>query len=336
MSRENISSWIIVLLLLLLPSLAAAQTPEYEDYTVQKGDTLWDISKKELKDPFLWPKVWKENTEIKNPDKIYPGRRIKIPLYLLQKEVAPEIKTEIKPVSRPIIKPEIQIEKPVEKIVQPPKREYLIPKDVLTASGYIADSGHGVGKIIDSQTGRTALTKGDFAYVKANYSVKKGDKFYVVKVVEKVKHPKTGRSLGYLIEVLGIAEVVSTENSDPKIKITTSFSEVLTGSLLIDFYEIEPSFAPVNPKKPNIDGYIVAARQLHAANGNWDIVYLDKGRADGLEIGDILATTLQSEHKITNAVVQIVDLRDRTSTAIIRKGEIETSIGDGITGIRQE
>ncbi|PKO53281.1 MAG: peptidoglycan-binding protein LysM, partial [Betaproteobacteria bacterium HGW-Betaproteobacteria-2] len=71
---------IITLLLLACAAMnAVAQDvqlqPDYPDrHVVVKGDTLWDISAKFLKDPWLWPKVWKMNREqIKNPHLIYPG-----------------------------------------------------------------------------------------------------------------------------------------------------------------------------------------------------------------------------------------------------------------------
>jgi hypothetical protein len=330
--KEILNRIVFSLVLILLPSFAAAQTQGYKDYTVHRGDTLWDICNKELQDPFLWPKVWKENPDIKNPDRIYPGQRIRIPLYLAQKEIVPEIK----PAAKPVIKPVLPKEKPEEKRVETVKKAYLVPKDVLIGSGFIGDSDGGVGRITESMTGVTVMAKGDFAYIETDKPATKGDRFFIVRVAEKVIHPKTGHNLGYLIEVLGVAEVVNSEKDSAKIKILTSFSEVTQGDLLRDYYDIEPALAPDNPRKPDLDGCIVATRQLHMVNGNWDIVYLDLGRKDGLEIGDMLATTLQNKHRVRNGVVQVINLRETTSTAIIRKGNIETVKGDGITGITRE
>jgi LysM repeat protein len=321
---------LFLLIVLLLPSSITAQTQEYKDYTIQKGDTLWDISQRELTDSFLWPKIWKENPEIKNPDRIYPKQKIRIPLYLLQKEIP-----ETKPKAEAEIKPEIIKEKPVEKLIVPVKKEYLVNKNTLIASGYIADSIPNVGKIIDSPIYmKDLLAKGDYAYIKTDNPTTIGEKFYIIRSVEKVKHPESGRKLGYLIEIIGVAEVVENDN-DTKIIITDSYDEIQIGSLLDNFYDIEPPLEIETPRRPVISGYVVATRQLHVINGKWDIVYIDKGRKVGLEVGDLIATTLQSKHKIINGLIQIIRLGDSTSTAIVRKCNQEIIKGDGITRATQ-
>ena len=314
------------LFILLVPSLTFAQTQvyeEYKDYTVIRGDTLWDISQKELNDPFLWPKVWKENPGIKHPDRIYPDQKIRIPLYLLQKEIPAEKPKAVK-------KPKTVKEEPVVIIVEPEKIKYLVERNILIASGYIGDSVPRIGKITDSPSDRTVLGDNDYAYIKTDESVQPGDKFYIIDVIEKVDHPDSGRSLGYLIEILGIAEVVE-DGGDPKVLITTSYGEISPGDLLDNFYDIEQPLAIESPRKPEVDGYIVATKQLHGVSGTHDIVYIDKGSNDGLEVGDLLATTLQSKHKIYNGVIQVINLRPSTATAIVRKCDREIIPGDRIT-----
>ena len=79
MPEKRIIGWALVVLL-LLPAVASAQTNDIKEHKVVKGDTLWDISKQELKDPFLWPGIWKRNPGVRNPERIYPGQVIRIPV----------------------------------------------------------------------------------------------------------------------------------------------------------------------------------------------------------------------------------------------------------------
>jgi LysM repeat protein len=58
--------------------VAAAQEKILYTYTIRPGDTLWDISKWVLKNPFLWPELLKYNY-VSNPDLIFPGDKLTVP-----------------------------------------------------------------------------------------------------------------------------------------------------------------------------------------------------------------------------------------------------------------
>lgn len=53
---------------------------KYTSYTVQKGDTLQKISQKFYGTTKKWKMLYEENKDVlKSPDKVYPGKTIKIP-----------------------------------------------------------------------------------------------------------------------------------------------------------------------------------------------------------------------------------------------------------------
>jgi len=320
----------IIISCIFAAGVALAQQEDYKEYTVKKGDTLWNISSKEMVDPFLWPKVWKENPEIKNPDLIYPGQKIRIPLYRVQKQVppppsplvekivppSPEVKPPVKPVKK---------EEPTVKI-QPEKRDYLVNEHTLVSGAYIVDALDSKGSIIGAPTERTGFGNNDYIYIRSLNPVKKGDKFYAIRPPKKVKHPETGKMLGYLVEITGVVEVIGKESGEIKAMIPLSYAEIYEGALLIDYYEMEPPFFVEKPRRPEINGYIVASKESLISV----IVCIDKGKKDGIEVGDLLGIISRSKYDTPNGYLQVIRTQESTSTAVIRKYVKEVLVGDFI------
>ncbi|KAB2823485.1 MAG: hypothetical protein F9K51_07445 [Candidatus Dadabacteria bacterium] len=212
----------------------------------------------------------------------------------------------------------------------PVERKYLVEQDVLMASGYISDVLPGKGRVIGAPTERSMFGKGDVAYIETDAPAKAGDRFYVLRNLGKVRHPETREMMGYLIEITGITEVVGKEGEHTKARMETSFSEVMTGDILGDYYEMEEPFVTDVPRTLNVGGYIVATKQRRVINTHYDIVFIDRGRRDGVEVGDIIGTISRSKYEIPNGTIQVIATKERTSTAVVRKIEKEVTVGDKI------
>ena len=323
---------------------SSGQDMEYKEYKVLKGDTLWDISSKEIKDPFLWPKIWKENPDIKNPDRISPSQTIKIPLRLIQKEQEEEAATEkasaVTETAKAEPKKEEQL-KPVERKIEPVKKNYAADESLIVSSGYITDfikkeMIKGVGRISGSPSGRTLFGESDYVYIKTDTPANTGTKFYVMRPTTLIRHPKTKLKLGYHIAVPGVLEVIGMENGETKAKITRSYGDVRAGDMLDPFYEVEPVIEEESPRRPDVSGFVIASHYMKLISGSYDILFIDKGKNDGLELGDILKTRSVDKYNNsrTSGVIQIINLKPATATAIVKRSECAVSTGDEISGVK--
>jgi LysM repeat protein len=314
----------VVILSMLFPSIAFSQTQEIKEYTVVKGDTLWDISKKELNDSFLWPKVWKENPSITNPDRLYPGQIIRIPLYLIQKEKSME---EVAP--RPAKAVKVEKAAPKKEMPAVEVEHPLVSRDLLMASGYIADAiPVGVGKVGDAPSGRTLFGDEDTVYVTVDHPVQVGDRFYVIKVSDPVKHPVTGKEIGYVVTIRGIAEITKIARGETLAKIKKSFGEIDTGDLLEPYYEIEPPMTDGHFRTPDINGMILAANRRGVFQSKLDVIYVDRGCRDGIEVGDKFMTLAVDKHAVPNGVIQVISCKDHTATAVIEDNSAPITPGN--------
>jgi len=296
----------VVLALMLLPSLSFAADQQMKEHKVVKGDTLWDLSGKELKDPFLWPKIWEVNKWIADPHWIYPGQIIKIPVYLLIKD---EEKEAAKELSEPLEEP---VKETAKMIKQP-----LVNKNIIIASGYLSEDIPHAGKIIDSPTGQQLFGDQDEVYVEMEQPVKDGDKFYIIKASGPVQHPITDQNLGYIIRINGVAEIFKNYAGDTMARITKCFREINKNDVLIPYYEVDVPLTAGTFRNPDFNGMILASTSQAVYDSMMDVVYIDKGCKDGIQVGDKFRTYDVGKRAVQNGVIQVIGCRDHTSTAII-------------------
>ncbi|MBI5199332.1 MAG: LysM peptidoglycan-binding domain-containing protein [Nitrospirae bacterium] len=326
----------IVLSILRTQSIAQEATKEY---TIKKGDTLWDISQRELKDSFLWPKLWRENPEIKNPDRIYPDSVLKIPVKTTVEEKRPE------PVEKVAVPPEE--EKMLEK-VEAPKETPKVPlsdKSRLASAGYITPREIDKSEIVDSPDKKTLLGEMDIVYLTLSSDMKIGDRFAVLRIVKKVIHPKTGVFMGNLVKILGELIIIDINEQTATGKIIDSFDYITRGDRLESYAEIEIPYIPSDrvSSPVGIKGYIVEVMDKKVSNAQMDIVYLDKGLTDGLNAGyrfKVVAvgnkTTVPSTGREINlpdqiiGEVQILSIQENFSAALITKSVKDIKRGDMI------
>jgi hypothetical protein len=317
--------YLIALILFWITIPVSAEEIGFREYTIKKGDTLWDISNNELDNPFFWPRLWQENPHIKDPDLIFPNDKIRIPpkerlISVIKPAVKETPSTTV--VSKPEIKPEIK-----EVLKEIPKR-YIIDKNLFIGSGWISKEFPSIGEIITSLDARILVGKNEIIFLKTSIKADSGDRFLVIRNVKEVKHPKTNDTLGYLIKVPGIVEVIEKKDNLLKAKVIVSYEEIEIGDGLLPYKELEPPLAPVIARTPDISGYIVASSRNSELVTTGDIVFLDKGENHGVRIGDVFSVFAETTTTTPIAKLQIVDLKPEISKAVLLNALQEVTIGE--------
>lgn len=329
---------------------ARAQAPE--THTVKTGDTLWDIARRYLNDPFLWPDIYRLNTMVvEDPHWIYPGEVLRLAPSEAVTTV-PQTDTPapgaMTPDSAAVppglaeLPPDDAGEADTSRIFPPSRGRslqetiaateerpvYPLTRYQFHSAGFLTEDeklpfGRLIGPVTPSQipaAGRGALTLYTRVALEppsgATYQV--GDSLIVADVRKQIE------DWGRVVHPTGLARVVEVSQGHPIAELVAVYSEVLRGQALLP----AERFADPGPVRPvavadGIEAEVVGWPGQRELKGAGIVLFLDKGRNAGVAPGDVFELRQRpgkSRDGYINvdeliATLQIVHVRERSATA---------------------
>jgi hypothetical protein len=280
-------------------------------YVVVRGDTLWGISERFTDSPWRWPEIWNFNREqIRNPHWIYPGDvivldRVSGTLSIAGADGRPAGPADPDAGDRSAtgqrglgagsvvgtvkLSPRIRAESSARDAIPsiPPSaiEPFLSRPLVIEPDGL-----DNAPTIVATEENRVIIEAGNRAYVRGMGDSKE-ENWFVYRRGKALVDPDTDVTLGYEAVYLGTARV--TRSGDPAtVQLTTVTQEVGTGDKLLPVGVPEvPKYAPHAPAvfmQGRVIGIYGGLGKLGEA-GPQSIITLNRGRADGVEVGHVFA-----------------------------------------------
>jgi hypothetical protein len=263
-------------------------------YTVKKGDTLWGISSRFLKNPWKWPDLWGINRDaIRNPHLIYPGDVVILDLTGATPRLRLEGETD-GGMSRwygfelqtsklsPRVRSEPLARAPIPTIPAKAIEPFLV-RPLIVDQAQVARAP----RIVANTDSRVVVTAGDIAYVQGLDS-KRGSRYQIYRQGRVFQDPDTRDLLGYEAVYLGEADVTAFGEISA-VRITSAQQEIAVNDRLTIAPPMQgSSFIPRVPEK-QIRGRVIAGTDGTVSEiGPYSVVILNRGARDGLESGHVL------------------------------------------------
>ena len=296
-----------------------------EKYTVQKGDTLWDISSMYLQSPWRWAEIWSYNEYINNPHLIYPGDVLylncenmdecKVTTVIDGKIGQPTNTGDPQDPTQPtdnntstdplasvsnsdtnstyvrsdgtiVLSPKPTVV-PRDSAIDTIPREHI--KFFLNRNQVVSPTDlENKPHIIASQDGRIILGGGDKVYAVGDFD--SSTSRYMVYREGKIHiDPETKEVLGLEIRSLGLADYAESHDNVHSLILQNTQFNIRAGDYLYPVQDeyLDPFYSPRAPEN-DIRANILSVSRGVSAIGQYDVVLISKGERDGLEAGHIL------------------------------------------------
>lgn len=342
-----------------------------QEYTVVRGDTLWDISDRFLKRPWMWPQIWSSNPQIDNPHLIYPGDSLTLDyiggrpslaltrhsttmLTALSTANPVVLDADGNPLSNALgdagarerLSPRIRSESLNDAVPTIPGdaiQQFLVHPLVVDADT-LADAPYVVGNVdnrLISAVGHKVFVRGRLTRAKTYYGIYRHSK--------ELRDPMNGVLLGF--EITHIADAKLLNVGDPStLTITSNKMETMTGDIVLPSQEgtVTHSYVPRLPELKG-SGRVVSLVNAISQTGRNQVVVLNIGAESSVQAGDVLAIETRGKELIDTrghggnervtlpnqriGVVMVFKTFDKVSYALVMESTRPVMMNDIITGI---
>jgi LysM repeat protein len=290
------------------------QAEGFEVHTVRAGDTLWDVTRQYLKDPYLWPQIWEINPQVINPHWIYPGDHILIKKMAVVK--TPEEPTPSQPQTQeasPPPAPASLVEQevattPTETPTAPPTPKLAATLSDMYCAGFFSAAEIKTEMRIvggEESEGNSWFHDRDIIYVSQGTSagLKPGEEYLILRRMKDADKygpgfAQVGSKYGLYYADIGRVRILLAQENSATAEIVFACEEVRAHDFLVPYQErtapmarAEIAFDKFSPPSNKTTGKIFMTREYRRLVGNGQIVYIDVGEKQNVQVGDYFRIT---------------------------------------------
>ncbi len=360
--RSSRIALVVVVALPLMTATVGAQdtttaAPAAGSHTVVRGETLWSIASQYFADPLLWPEIYRRNTAvIEDPHWIYPGEVLELggiatapvdttplaPQEIPSDTIAavPGDTTPIAELPPPPPEPEgpgtifdRQVERThqMQDILRNQSRQIYRPvrRGEFYSAGFLTEGERLPWAEVVGNTAKPSISvladptvAGMFDEIaitppaQASYHI--GDSLLIARIDRDLD------PWGDVVVPQGVARVTAVQADQVLAQVIMQFGRIRAGCVALP---LEPFKDPGEVRPAAVDqgleGHVVALRDRHTLAGQLQVVFLDKGRADGVAMGDVFEAYRAATGEVGGASEEVhvqllvVHTREHSASALV-------------------
>jgi LysM repeat protein len=340
---------------LVLPAAAGAQAAKPQSVTVKAGDTLWGLARQYLGDPFLWPDIYRLNTQVvEDPHWIYPGEVLRL--------ASSDAVSAVPTTDTPPVQPDtvtVTVRQPDAAVAPAPadtdatdmsalfsqSRRNSVMRETLRAyseqpyrplrrsefysSGFLTEGhdlpfGRLTGRVTPQQIAVISDRVSGLLYTEMTVTPPSGATYQVGDSLLILARGDAISGYGDILIPTGLARVLDIRAGHYVVSIVAVYGPIRNGQLVLpaEHFTDAGSVRAV-AVADGVQAQLLGGPLTRPLKKPQDVLFLDRGRKDGVAPGDIFE--LRRTAKVSGADVvpeviatlQVVHVGERTSTTRI-------------------